>query len=212
MKAYIFDLDGTLFDSMDVWHQVDIDFLKKRGIALPSDYMNAISSMNFSEIAVYTIRRFALADSVDSLKQEWIDMAAYAYGHTVQLKPNAKKYIAAVKGRGAKLAIATTLSAELHRLALRNHGILDLFDAICTTDEAGRGKSCPDVFLLAAEKLATPPRDCIVFEDILDAVKSAKSIGMTVCGVFDKTSEADWEQIRETADYAIFDFQYAPEL
>lgn len=212
MKAYIFDLDGTLFDSMDVWHQVDIDFLQKRGIALPSDYMNAIASMNFTEIAAYTIRRFALSDSIDSLKQEWIDMAAYAYGHTVQMKPNAKKYITALRERGAKLAVATTLSAELHGLALRNHGIRDLFDAICTTDEAGHGKKRPDVFLLAAKKLGTPPCNCLVFEDVLDAIKSAKSIGMTVCGVYDKTSEADWEQIKETADYAIVDFRDAPLL
>ena len=212
MKAYIFDLDGTLFDSRDVWHQVDIDFLQKRGLALPSDYEDAISSMNFSEIAAYTIRRFSLPDSIEGLKQEWIDMAAYAYAHTVQMKPNAKKYLAALKERGAKLAVATTLSVELHTLALRKHGIYDLFDAVCTTDEAGCGKSRPDVFLLAAEKINAPPRDCLVFEDILAAVISAKSAGMKTCGVYDKASEAEWEQIKQAADYAIFDFGDAPTM
>jgi len=210
MKAYIFDLDGTLFDSLDVWHKIDIDFLQKRGIAVPPDYYKEITAMTFDESADYTIRRFGLSDSIDELKQEWIDMAEYAYGHTVQMKPYAKEYIKMLKSRGEKLAIATSLFSNLLELALNNHGIYDYFDVICTTEEAGYGKSRPDVFLLTAKKLGVEPCDCIVFEDILEAVKSAKSIGMTVCGVYDKSSQADWEEIKKNADYTIFDFENLP--
>jgi len=210
MKAYIFDLDGTLLDSMDVWHKVDIDFLNKRGISVPSDYAEVICSMTFDEAAAYTIRRFELSDSVESLKQEWNDMAAYAYGHTVQLKPYAKEYLLALRDRGIKLAVATSLFSSLLKLALNNHGIYDYFEVICTTEEAGHGKSRPDVFLMTAQKLGVLPCDCLVFEDILAAVKSAKSAGMSVCGVYDKSSHADWEQIKELADYSITDFKNAP--
>jgi len=209
MKAYIFDLDGTLFDSLDVWHQVDIDFLQKRNISVPPDYANAISSMSFDEAAAYTIQRFGLSDSIDGLKQEWISMAEYAYGHTVQMKPYAKEYITMLKVRGEKLAVATSLFSYLLESALNNHGIYNYFDVICTTEEAGYGKSRPDVFMLTAKKLGVLPGDCIVFEDILEAIKSAKSIGMTVCGVYDKSSQADWEQIKNIADYSIFDFKNA---
>jgi len=209
-KAYIFDLDGTLLDSMGVWKQVDNDFLAKRGIAIPSDYMAAISPMTFHEIAVYTIKRFALSDSVDSLMREWNDMAAYAYGNTVRMKPYAKEYLMALREHGAKLAVATTLSAELRGPALRNNGIDSFFDVICNTDEAGHGKSRPDVFLLAAKKLGVSSGDCLVFEDILAAIKSAKSVGMSVCAVYDKTSANDWEEIKAAADYAIVDFRNAP--
>jgi len=210
MKAYIFDLDGTLFDSLDVWHKIDIDFLQKRGISVPPDYYKEITAMTFDESADYTIRRFGLSDSIDGLKQEWIDMAEYAYGHTVQMKPYAKEYIKMLKSRSEKLAIATSLFSNLLELALNNHGIYNYFDVICTTEEAGYGKSHPDVFLLTAKKLGVPPCDCIVFEDILEAVKSAKSIGMTVCGVYDKSSQADWEEIKKIADYTIIDFENAP--
>jgi len=92
-KAYIFDLDGTLLDSMSVWEQLDVDFLEKRGIAVPPDYMNAVSPMNPYEAAVYTIKRFALKDSADGLIREWNDMAAYAYGNTVQMKPMPKSIL-----------------------------------------------------------------------------------------------------------------------
>jgi len=207
IKAYIFDLDGTLLDSMNVWQQIDIDFLKKRGIIVPPDYAESISSMTFNEAAVYTISRFGLSDSAEDLKKEWNDMAAYAYGYTVQLKPYAKEYLFKLKKSGAKLAVATSLFVELMELALRNHGIYDLFDAICTSDEAGCGKSRPDVFLLAAKKLGAAPSDCLVFEDILEAVKSAKSAGMAVCAVYDKSSENDWEQIKAIADFTIVDFK-----
>jgi beta-phosphoglucomutase-like phosphatase (HAD superfamily) len=209
-KAYIFDLDGTLLDSMGVWEQIDIDFLAKRGIAVPPNYMEDISSMAYHEAAAYTIKRFALTDSIEGLKREWNDMAAYAYGHTVRMKPYAKEYLMALHERGAKLAVATSLFPELCEPVLRNNGIDNLFHAICNTDEAGHGKSRPDVFLLAAKKIGVTPGGCLVFEDILAAVKSAKNAGMGVCAVYDKRSENDWEEIKATADYAIVDFRNAP--
>jgi len=209
-KAYIFDLDGTLLDSMGVWGQVDADFLAKRGIAVPPDYIDAISSMTFHETAAYTIKRFSLPDSVEDLMREWNEMAAYAYAHTVKMKPHAKEYLITLRERGAKLAVATSLSAELCTPVLRSNGIDNFFDLVCRTDEAGHGKTRPDVFLLTAKKINVPPQDCLVFEDILAAVKSAKSAGMGVCAVYDKASENDWEQIKAAADYAIVDFHEAP--
>ena len=212
MKAYIFDLDGTLLDSMGVWLNIDIEFLEKRGLAVPDDYFDKISSMGFSQIAAYTIERFHLPDTVDGLLREWSDMAAHAYGHTVQMKPHAKEYLFALRERGARLAIATSAIPELCDLALRAHGICDWFSVVCNSNEVGCGKSRPDVFLLAARKLGADPCECVVFEDILDAVKSAKSVGMTVCGVYDKASASDWDAIRGMADYAIADFRDAPVL
>ena len=210
MKAYIFDLDGTLLDSMGVWDQIDVDFLAKRGIELSSDYKNATSLMTPYEAAVYTIKRFVLQNSVDGLIREWNDMAAYAYGHTVRMKPYAKEYLITLRERRAKLAVATSMSPELCAPVLRNNGIDTMFHAICNTDETGYGKSRPDVFLLAAKKIGVTPGDCLVFEDILAAVKSAKSVGMSVCAVYDKASENDWEAIKAAADYAIVDFRDAP--
>ena len=210
MKGYIFDLDGTLFDSLDVWEQIDREFLEKRNIPVPSDYIDAVSSMTFAESAEYTIKRFGLSDSPQSLMQEWNDMAVHAYQHTVQLKAYVQEYLNILRNRGAKLAVATCLFPALYQALLRKHGIYDLFHVICDSEEAGCGKSQPDMFLLAAKKLNLPPDNCIVFEDILSAVQSAKKAGMTVYGVYDKTSENEWEEIKKIADGIIYDFREAP--
>ena len=210
MKAYIFDLDGTLLNSMGVWEQIDVDFLSKRGFDVPEDYINAICSRSFPEAARYTIERFNMPDSVDDLLNEWNAMAEYAYGHTVPLKPNALEYLTALKGRGAKLAIATSLPAALYEPALQNHGIAELFDVICSTDEVAYGKTKSDVFILTARKLGVLPEMCIVFEDIVQAMQSAKQAGMTVYGVYDQSSADQWELIKKTADGVIYDFNDAP--
>jgi HAD superfamily hydrolase (TIGR01509 family) len=210
MKAYIFDLDGTLLDSMGIWGKIDIEFLKKRGLKVPADYTEAIAPLSFSECAAYTIERFSLPDSIDGLVQEWNAMAAYAYAHTVQLKPHAKEYLAALKESGAKLAIATSSMPALYEPALRNHGIFEWFSVICRADEAGGGKASPAIFQMAAARLGVRPGDCLVFEDILAAVISAKNTGMAVCGVYDETARKDWPRIKAIADYAICDFSQAP--
>ena len=210
MKAYIFDLDGTLLDSMGVWADVDIAFLKKRGIDVPEDYADEITSMGFKEVALYTIDRFKLSDSVDDLLKEWVDLAKDAYSNTVMMKPNSKEYLKKLRESGAKLAIATSSMPVLYEIALRKHDIYDWFDIICNSGEIGSGKSQPDIFMYISDKLNIPPQDCVVFEDILIAIKSAKSIGMTVYGVFDEASKSDWEEIKNTADGVVYDFKYAP--
>ena len=207
MQGYIFDLDGTLFDSMGVWEQIDKDFLKKRGIGVPGDYIQAISALTLPEAASYTIARFNLAETVPQLLHEWHTMAVDAYSHTVALKPYGKAFLLKLKQGGKKLAIATSAPPGLYLPALKNHDILHLFDAICDADEVGAGKTSPDIFLLAAQKLGLPPCECTVFEDILPGIQSAKSIGMTVYGVYDHSNQKDWEAIQKTAHGTVWDFK-----
>jgi len=211
MKSYIFDLDGTLFESMDVWRHVDIAFFGKRGLTHGSDYVDDILAMHFEGAAAYTINRFNLSETVEEIMAEWLTLAAEAY-KKVQLKPHAKEYLLSLKAKGHKLAIATSLATPLIEPTLKRLEIYDIFETICTAHDVGCGKSKPDVFILAAKKLNTPPEECILFDDILAAVKSAKSIGMTVCAVYDKASHKDWDAICALADYNIVDFSNLPPM
>ncbi|KAB8295540.1 beta-phosphoglucomutase [Bifidobacterium avesanii] len=210
-KAAIFDLDGTLLDSMGVWDQIDIDSLAKRGIDVPDDYVLKVGSMQFRQIAEYTIARFDLTDTPEQLMAEWDDMAREAYGTMVEAKPHAREYLEHLKATGAKLAVATSLPPSLREPAMKHVGIFDLFDAIVSVDDANDvGKDRPDVYLLAASRLGMRPEDCTVFEDILVGIRSAKSAGMGVWAMHDDSSDRDWAEICDEADGVLFDFAEAP--
>lgn len=209
-EAAIFDLDGTLLNSMDVWEQIDIAFLKKRNLPVPADYVTEICARSFEEAVRYTIDLFGLAESAGDIIDEWNDMAAYEYAHNVKLLPYALDYLLHLKANGIKLAVATELPRELFLPCLENNSVLGLFDTLCSTDEVGRGKEFPDVFELAARRLQAAPQRCIVFDDVLPAIKSAKQANMIVCGVYDKYSAMHRTEIERLADYYVFDFKAAP--
>lgn len=198
-SAAIFDLDGTLLNSLGVWKEVDNSFLEKRGIPVPPDYQTAISSMSMLETAHYTIERFALPDTPESLIAEWLDMAKTAYATTVDIKPYAKEYLQKLHASGIPLAVATSSAEELFLPALERNGVKDLFSAFVTTGQVGRGKNFPDVYLEAAKRLGVSPNECAVFEDVLAAIKVARQAGFYTVAVQDGYSPEE-EPLRNTAD------------
>ena len=210
-KGAIFDLDGTALDSMDVWERIDIAFLEKRGFAVPEDYVVKICSMSFAEAAVYTADLFSLPEKPEDIIAEWNDMAIDEYSHRIGLKPYVSDYLKKLKTRGIKLGVATGLPKVLYEPVLKNNGIYDLFDSFTSTDEVARGKTFPEVFLLAAKKLGLEPHECVAFEDVPEGIKTAKQAGMTVYGVHDKYSEKFKEDIKHIADGYIMDFSEAPD-
>lgn len=210
MRAAIFDLDGTLLDSMGVWEKIDRDFFKARGMMMPSDYPSAVRALSFRETARYTIDRFALDTDEESLMAEWREMARHEYTHCVDMKPYARDYLIMLKKSGISLATATSLHPELAIAALARNGAEHLFDAMCGTHETARGKEAPDVFVLAAERLGAAPEMCVVFEDVLEAAKNAKAAGMMLCCVKDDAAAAQEAELRAIADIYIEDFREAP--
>lgn len=209
-KGAIFDLDGTLLDSLDVWDMVDDEFLSKRGLAVPYDYTDAICAKSFREAAKYTRELFCLGESEEEIMAEWNSSAKDHYANSVKLLPNACEYLAHLKSRGVKLGVATSLSHEMFEPCLVANGIFDVFDALCSVDDIGCGKESPDVFFYAMEKLGLSPRECVIFEDTLPSIKSAKLTGATVIGVREKHSEKSEEEIRAVADDYIDDLSHAP--
>lgn len=165
-NAAIFDLDGTILDSMDVWEHIDIQFLKKRNLPVPENYVTEICARSFEEAAQYTIDLFGLQETVEGIIEEWNNMAVEEYSNHVGLLPHALDYLLRLKEHGIKLAVATGLPEKLYIPCLKNNSILELFDALCSTDEVQRGKEYSDVFELAARKLGVAPKHCIVFDDV----------------------------------------------
>lgn len=207
IKAAIFDLDGTLVDSMWIWSKIDIDYLKKRNISVPEDLKNHIEHLSFIETAKYFKDRFNLTDDVDVIMNEWTDMAYEEYSANVKLKPGAKQFLLLLKSMGLKIALATSNTETLLQTALKNNGIYDYFDVVCRTDEVERGKNFPDIYLYTAEKLGVSPEHCMVFEDILPAVMGAKAAGMKVVAVHDEYSADQKEEMLVHADEYILRYE-----
>lgn len=205
-RGAIFDLDGTLLDSMGVWVNVDKQFLGKRGIAVPDDYLEAIAHIGYIAAADYTIERFGLNEKPEDIIKEWRSLAVDAYVHDVMLKPYAKEYLTYLKNSGVKLSVATASEAVFFEPALKRCGVYDMFDAFTTAIEVSRGKGFPDIYLLAAEKIGLSTEECVVFEDIYAGIKGACDGGFYTVGVYDDASQREQSKIIECADMYIHNF------
>jgi HAD superfamily hydrolase (TIGR01509 family) len=203
-KAIIFDLDGTLIDSMSLWRDLDIKFLAKRGIALPDNIFDNMHSNNLTDTAIYFKERFSLPETIQEIMNEWLNSVQQAYTNEIQLKSGARELLKSLSERAITMAIGTSNTRVLTELVLQSHGIYDLFKTIVTGCDTLRGKPYPDIFLLCAENLGISQTDILVIEDTLLGVKAAKNAGMSVYVVADDFSLKDKTEIISSAD-AYFD-------
>jgi len=200
-KAVIFDLDGTLVDSMWIWEQIDIDFLEVRGHALPADLQKDIEGCSFTETAQYFKDRFGLEEDLDAIKSEWIDMSKVFYEERIETKKGILDLLDDLKRRNVKMGIGTSNSRELAEAVLKKNGIRDYFEVLVTSCDVEKGKPAPDVFLKAAELLNVSPEDCLVFEDTHAGVIAGKKAGMDVIAIYDALSEEYMDDIKADADH-----------
>lgn len=212
-KAFIFDFDGTLADSMWVWHEVDLEFARRRGLHFSKEDSEIIAALGFEGTAAWLLERFGLDESVEDLIAEWYGIAEESYAHNVFLKPGAKELVRFLKDAGYPVAIASSLDRKLLEEALANNGALDCFDAIVVCDEVtDKGKSTPAVYLETAARLGVDLRDCVVFEDVAMAARSAKAGGAFVVGVRDDHPQQARADLQEAADIFCEGFDHLREL
>lgn len=203
IKGVIFDLDGTLVDSMWIWKQIDIEYLGERNIPMPEKLQNAIEGKSFYETAVYFKETFKLADSLDIIMDTWNDMAKSKYENEVMLKDGVGEFLQLLKKKGILMGIATSNSRILTETLLKKRGLVGYFGAIVTGCEIKKGKPEPDIYLTAAGKLGLNPKDCLVFEDLPFGILAGKRAGMKACAVDDEYSRPLWEEKLSLADYNI---------
>lgn len=205
-EAAIFDLDGTLVDSMWMWHEIDVEYLERFGIALPPTLQKEIEGLSFSETAVYFKERFHLPDDVEKIKADWNKMTCEKYRNEVPFKAGAKEFLQYLKENHVKLGVATSNSRELVEEVAEALSLYDYFDCIMTACEVQKGKPAPDVYLAVAEKLKVNPANCLVFEDILPGLQAGIAAGMQTCAVEDAYSADIRAEKQALADYFIEDY------
>ena len=187
-KAVLFDLDGTLVDSMWMWPQIDVEFLGRFGYDCPGDLERAVEGMSFSETAAYFKERFSLPMTLEEIKECWSQMAMDKYRTQVPLKPGALEFLRYCKDQGIATGIATSNGRPIVDAVIEALQIGEYFQEVATACEVEKGKPEPDIYLEVARRLQVAPEDCLVFEDVPAGILAGKRAGMTVLAVEDDFS------------------------
>lgn len=200
MQGAIFDIDGTLLDSMATWNNATTLFYTRRDLTLTAEEFEFFKSVTLNESFPYIKARYNLPMTLEEIQEEFSGIILNEYKYNIPIKPYADEYLRFLKASDVKLACATSTKAEYCIPAFKRLGIFELFDTFTYSDEVSVNKSKPDVYLLAAKRLGLNPCDCTVFEDISIGIKSAKSAGFKTCAVFDKTNENETDILKSEAD------------
>lgn len=205
--AVLFDMDGTLIDSMWLWNKVDVDFLASYGFEVPPTLKPDIEGMSYHQTAVYFKERFNLSESIKEIISIWDNMAHDMYRNDVPIKNGVVKFIEELKNNGIKTAICTSNSRFLTEAVIEKYPVFKNIDVIVTSDEIKEGKPSPLGYLTAADNLSVKPERCIVFEDVPNGIMAGKNAGMSTCTLDDDFSAKLIETKKELADYYIHDYE-----
>ncbi len=204
--AAIFDVDGTLLDSMQVWEYFARNFLARCTVPVRDDADDVVRYMCLSETAEFFINECGVSGTVEEVMAECNRMLEEEYFYNVQPKENVAQLLEFLKGNNIPAYIATATDRYLVEAAIKRCGIDKYFCGILTCTEAGAGKTKPDIFLQAAERMGSTPSETWIFEDALHAVTTAKKAGFKVCTIFDQSEADHKEELQALSDIYIENF------
>ncbi len=206
IKGAIFDLDGTLLDSMSVWETAGARYLESLGRKPRPGLRDAIISLSLMQAADYFRREYGVTESVSEI-MDGIDSAVEDfYRNEVGPKEGVIGFLESLRSHGVKMCVATATNRRLVEAGLKRNGMLDYFGAIITCTEVGAGKDSPRVFNTALEFLGTKKEETFIFEDALYAIKTGKEAGFTVVAVSDESALKQRDEIVRLSDMFVSSF------
>jgi len=206
MKTYLFDFDGTLVDSMPAYVSIMTKILDDNNISYGKDLVKTITPLGFMKTAEYFLNELGLDMPMDELTETMGKNAIKEYTFNIPAKNNVKETLLKLKDKGISLNVLTASPHLTLDPCLKRLGIYDLFDNVWSCDDFSTSKTDPVIYVKAAEKMGVTTEEVLFLDDNYNADKTAKSAGMKVCGVYDKTSEEYVEEMKALCDYYIYDF------
>ena len=206
-KGAIFDADGTLLDSMQVWRNLGELYLRKLGITPEKGLSARIWPLSYEQGCEYIRKHYALNESVGEIQEGISRLIEGFYRDEAALKPGVREFLEILGRKNIHMVIATSGDRELLNAALIRNGIAGFFDAVFTCTDLNTDKRRPKIFMACAEALGLLPESIAVFEDSLFAIETAKNAGFMTIGVYDVSSIHVRQSIIDTADYYIDDWR-----
>lgn len=207
MKYAIFDLDGTLLDSMPIWVNLGETVLASMGIIPDDDLNKRFKTMTLEQSSKYLTNVFDLPVTWEELMQIFTDTVKSGYENTAPLKPYVKEFLEYLKENNIPMCVATASERHLTETALKRTGALPYFQFVLTCSDIGKTKETPDVYLEAMRRLGGTIENTVVFEDAYFSVLSAKKGNFPVVAVYDDCAKNEKETIQSMADYYIESFK-----
>ena len=206
-KYAIFDMDGTLIDSMVFWKNLATEYLTSKGILqIPADILEQIKPLTMSESAALFRREFGLTGDVEAQMNE---MMEDHYRNDIPLKPGAWEYLENLHRQGVRMCVASATAEHLMESCLTRLGVRQYFEFLLSCETVGAGKRSPLVYQEAARRLGAVPGQIAVYEDALYAVQTAKAAGFHVVGVYDDSAADSWQAIEQESDEVILNWEEA---
>ena len=208
LQSAIFDMDGTLLDSMPIWKGLGASMLRQLGIEPAPELEEKLKTLSLRDGVAYCKDYYQLPQTVEQLVGMVFDKIHDFYCEKVQPKPGVEKFLSLLKMEGVWMYVATATDRPLAEAALRHAGIDHYFRGLITVAEVGVGKrDSAEIYERAMRRLQSNKKDTVVFEDAFHAIRTAKAAGFRVAAVYDASEEANQPAIREIADYYIRSFE-----
>ena len=201
-KRYaIFDMDGTLVDSMIYWKNLASEYLRHKGVTeISTEVLNKIKPMTMTESAALFIREFQLEGSSEQIADEMNALMDQHYRKDIPLKRGICEYLDQLQRSGTVMCVASATAEPLMEACLSRLGVAHYFQFLLSCETVGAGKNRPDVYFAAAKRLGAGPEEIAVYEDALYAARTAKEAGFYVVGVYDDSASGHWDELIELAD------------
>ena len=213
LRCAIFDMDGTLLNSMHIWHGLGDRTVRALGYEPDPDLYDHLKSLTTPDGARYCKERYHMTQSVDEIVAITEAQVEDFYRNQVQAKPGVLPFLTLLKMEGVDMYVATNTARYLVEAALRHAGIDSFFRGVLTCAEAGAGKAeSPVVYEKAMRRMGGNKQNTVIFEDALHAIQTAKAAGFRVCAVYDPSAEDEQAEIRALADTYIRSFEELTEI
>lgn len=206
LEAAIFDLDGTLLDSMPIWQGLGENYLLQKNVQPAPGLQDALKTMSLPQAAQHFQTAYGLREAEETIIGEIETLLADLYRYEVPLKAGAAEYLQTLQEQNVKMCIATATERNLAESALERLDIRKYFSTILTSSEVKTGKDDPLIYQRAFEQLGAPLTKTVIFEDALHAIETATAAGFRVVGVHDETATKDMERIKALTEQYIYSF------